>query len=142
MTMMITQADTMAGIRAGEDASRGVVQGAPAWLLRAEGAALLVGATWAYALTGQSWWVFAALLLAPDLLMLGYLRDPRWGAALYNAGHTTLVPLALLALGWAAGLPLMWAAGLIWAAHVGMDRAAGYGLKYARSFTATHLSAK
>lgn len=82
----------------GDDSTKGVVQGAPAWLLRGEGLALLAGAAWVYGLTGQSWWLFAALLLlAPDLFMLGYLRDARWGAALYNAAHTTLAPLALLA---------------------------------------------
>ena len=106
----------------------------------AEGLALLAGAVWAYGLAGQSWWLFAALLLAPDLLMLGYLRDARWGAAVYNAGHTTLAPLALLVAGWTASMPLPWALGLIWAAHVGMDRAMGYGLKYARGFKASHLS--
>lgn len=145
MTDMAIRAGAMgedrAGARAGQDAHWGVVRGAPAWLLRAEGLALLAGAAWAYALTGQSWWLFAALLLAPDLFMLGYLRDARWGAALYNAGHTTLAPLALLAAGWTASLPLLWALGLIWAAHIGMDRAIGYGLKYVRSFKASHLSA-
>lgn len=31
------------------------------------------------------------------------------------------------------------AAGLIWSAHIGFDRALGYGLKYASGFGATHL---
>ncbi len=138
MTTMTTQPDATAGA---QGANKGVVQGAPRWLLRAEGMALLAGAVWAYGLTGWSWWLFATLFLAPDLFMAGYLRDARWGAALYNAAHTTLGPLTLLAVGWVASLPLLWALGLIWAAHIGIDRALGYGLKYPRGFKASHLSA-
>lgn len=119
----------------------GTVRGAPLWLLRAEGAAALAGAAWAYGQTGMGWWLFAALILVPDLSMLGYLRDARLGAATYNLAHTYLAPLALLALGWAAAQPVAVGVALIWAAHVGMDRAVGYGLKYARGFRATHLSA-
>lgn len=121
--------------------SEGTVRGAPLWLLRAEGAAVLAGAVWAYGQTGQGWWIFALLLLAPDLSMLGYLRDARVGAAAYNLAHTYLVPLALLALGWAGALPALVGVALIWVAHIGMDRAVGYGLKYARGFKATHLGA-
>jgi hypothetical protein len=29
--------------------------------------------------------------------------------------------------------------GLIWLAHIGIDRAPGYGLKYPSAFTDTHL---
>jgi hypothetical protein len=73
--------------------------------------------------------------------MLGYFAGARVGAAAYNAAHTYVVPLALLALGQVGAVPLLTAVGLIWAAHIGMDRTAGYGLKYARGFKATHLSA-
>ena len=31
------------------------------------------------------------------------------------------------------------AAGLIWCAHIGFDRALGYGLKYSQGFGCTHL---
>jgi hypothetical protein len=31
------------------------------------------------------------------------------------------------------------AAALVWVAHIGFDRALGYGLKYPTGFTATHL---
>jgi len=37
--------------------------------------------------------------------LLGYLRDPRTGAAVHNLVHTDLAPATLLALGWAADLP-------------------------------------
>jgi Domain of unknown function (DUF4260) len=38
-----------------------------------------------------------------------------------------------------ADRPLVVAIALIWLAHIGMDRIAGYGLKYAGDFTDTHL---
>jgi hypothetical protein len=119
----------------------GAVTGAPKLILRAEGAAVLAAALWAYGLAGGSWWLFALLLLAPDLSMLGYLRGPRVGAAAYNLGHTYLVPLGLLALGQVLAAPVLTGLGLIWAAHVGLDRMLGYGLKYPWGFGATHLGA-
>ena len=111
----------------------------PRLLLRLEGLALLAVSTPAYfALGGTAGW-FAALLLAPDLSMLGYLAGPRVGAAAYNAAHTQLGPLALGALALGAGPPSLLLGGLIWAAHIGLDRALGYGLKHASGFHHTHL---
>lgn len=122
-------------------AMHGPVVGAPNLILRAEGAAELAVATLAYGWIGGSWWLFAALFLAPDLFMLGYLRGPRLGAAVYNLGHSTALALPVAALGLAAGWPGVAALGLIWTAHIGFDRMLGYGLKYAGGFRATHLSA-
>jgi hypothetical protein len=123
-----------------ERPAEGVVAGAPNLILRAEGAAVLVASAVAYGWVGGSWWVFALLFLAPDLFMLGYLRGPRLGAAVYNLGHSYAVTLAVVGLGLAAGWPGMAAVGLIWTAHVGFDRMLGYGLKYGRGFGASHLS--
>lgn len=111
----------------------------PGVLLRVEGLALLLVAVLAYARIGTSWWLFAALFLAPDLGLLGYLAGPRPGARLYNLTHTLVAPMVLAAVGivTAASLPLDIA--LIWAAHIGMDRAVGYGLKYPTGFRDTHL---
>lgn len=109
-------------------------------LLRWEGATLLVAACLAYTAVGAPWWLFASLLLAPDASMVGYLRGPRAGSALYNAVHTTIVPLALLAAGlWLEASSLL-PYGLIWLAHIGMDRALGFGLKLPSGFHHTHLS--
>lgn len=108
-------------------------------MLRLEGALALALAVFAYSQLGASWWLFAGLLLLPDLSMLGYLADRRLGAALYNAGHTYLAPAALALLGWSQGLPALIALALIWAAHIGFDRMMGYGLKYGTAFGATHL---
>jgi hypothetical protein len=111
----------------------------PRRLLRLEGAALLLAATAAFFVAGGSWWVFALLLLAPDLGMLGYLAGPRTGALVYDAAHVTAAPLALAGLAALAGTSFLTGLALIWLAHIGMDRAVGYGLKYPSGFRDTHL---
>jgi Domain of unknown function (DUF4260) len=111
----------------------------PATLLKIEGAALLAAAIAAYAFLGQGWLLFAGLILAPDVSMLGYLAGPRVGAYSYNAAHVTVVPLSLVVAGYLAEMPLAVAIGLIWLAHIGIDRALGYGLKFASDFHDTHL---
>lgn len=108
-------------------------------LLRLEGAVVLGAALAAYAQFGAGWGVFALWLLVPDLSLLGYLAGPRTGAALYNAAHSYVGPVLLLALGVLAAMPWAVAGSLIWLAHIGVDRALGYGLKYAAGFAATHL---
>lgn len=117
----------------------GAAHSQPLLILRLEGAALLIAATAAYAVLGESWWLFALLFLAPELSMLGYLAGPRIGAMFYNLGHTTLLPAALIAAGLGLGLPLLSTFGLIWLAHIGFDRLVGYGLKYPDAFSHTHL---
>ncbi|WP_022836744.1 DUF4260 domain-containing protein [Salisaeta longa] len=113
----------------------------PRLLLRLEGLAVLMAALALYAPLDASWWMFAALLLVPDLSMAGYLAGPRLGAHLYNTGHTYIAPLGLGAVGFAADISLALAGALIWTAHIGLDRALGYGLKRTRGFHHTHLSA-
>ncbi|MBD9668562.1 uncharacterized protein DUF4260 [Variovorax beijingensis] len=108
-------------------------------LLRLEGAAVLGVALAAYAQFGAGWGAFALWLLVPDLSLLGYLAGPRTGAALYNAAHSYVGPVLLLALGVLAAMPWAVAGSLIWLAHIGVDRALGYGLKYAAGFATTHL---
>jgi hypothetical protein len=113
---------------------------APRPLLHLEGAALLALSVVLYfGFAGGHWLLFAALLLAPDLAMLGYLAGPRAGAAAYNLFHTMVLPIALALAGFALGQPPLLQVGLIWLAHIGMDRAIGYGLKYSTAFKDTHL---
>jgi len=92
-----------------------------------------------YAMTATSWWLFALLILAPDLSMLGYLAGPRVGAIAYNALHILIVPLVLALAGYALGSSMATAIGLIWIAHIAIDRALGYGLKLPSGFQDTHL---
>jgi hypothetical protein len=96
-------------------------------------------AVFLYARTGASWWLFAALFLAPDLSMLGYLAGPCWGARIYNAVHTYITPAALALCALLLQERVALAIAFIWACHIGMDRLLGYGLKYADGFGYTHL---
>jgi hypothetical protein len=115
------------------------VAGGPRLLLRLEGMALLIVAVTMFWHGGASWWLFAALILAPDLSFLGYLAGPRIGAIAYNAAHTTLAPIALALVGVLAAASTVVVVAVIWLAHIGADRMLGYGLKYAAGFRFTHL---
>ncbi|MEO9337092.1 DUF4260 domain-containing protein [Mesorhizobium sp. SB112] len=117
----------------------GYVTGTPKLLLRLEGLCVLAVATAAYQQQSLSWWVFAVLFLAPDLSMSGYLAGRKVGAAVYNAGHSYALPLACIAWGASEPRQMVLAVGLIWAAHIGFDRALGYGLKYSSGFGVSHL---
>jgi hypothetical protein len=117
-------------------------------LLRIEGFALFAAALLLYAHTGASWRLFLAFILVPDLSFAFYLFGSRAGAMAYNAAHSTLGAFALACLsqsGFAlAGIgdaSALFPIALIWFAHIGFDRALGYGLKYASGFSDTHLGA-
>ena len=111
----------------------------PRVLLRVEGAVLLGMALFAYARYGGSWWLFALLLLVPDVGAFGYLAGTRIGAMTYNAVHTYVGPAVMVVLGTLSGSTILLSIGFIWFAHIGMDRAVGYGLKYSDAFGHTHL---
>jgi hypothetical protein len=117
--------------------SPGAVDGAPRLWLRLEGLAVCALAVLLYARGGHSWLLFAALFLAPDLSFAAYLAGPRVGALGYNAAHSYVGPVLAAALAVLTGHPPVVAC--LWAAHIGFDRALGYGLKYASGFADTHL---
>ena len=120
----------------------GAVQGTPSILLRFEGGAACIAAVLAYHELRAGWILFALLILAPDISMLGYLAGRRVGAAVYNAGHSYLASCLLAMMGWPLGMPALYSLALIWVAHIGFDRLLGYGLKYPDGFWATHLGIK
>ena len=122
-----------------EVAVPGSASGGVRLLLRAEGLMVLAASVAAYAQFGAGWGWFAALFLLPDLSFLAYLAGPRWGALAYNAAHSYLGAVGLLAVGVLGASPMLLAAALVWCAHIGFDRALGYGLKYAAGFGQTHL---
>lgn len=111
----------------------------PGWLLRLEGLAMFVGILALYSRVSGDWLAFVLLLFVPDVAMVGYLFNSRVGAIIYNAAHFYALPLALgiMALfgGWTTGVGLA----LIWLAHISLDRALSYGLKYGTAFKDTHL---
>ena len=47
--------------------------------------------------------------------------------------------MALMVTGFAINEPLILSIAMIWLAHIGIDRALGYGLKYSKGFGFTHL---
>ncbi len=109
------------------------------YLLRLEGLAVFAAALYAFWYLGGSWWIFALLILAPDLSMLGYFRSQVFGAKLYNAAHTYSVPAVLALAAWLFGTTWLLPLAVIWVAHIGLDRALGFGLKYAGRPRQTHL---
>ena len=117
----------------------GTVSGGVKTLLRLEGLVLFAGMTALYALWAGPWWLYAVLFFAPDLSFVAYLAGPKIGAWAYNAVHSTIIPLGLLTVGFGFAPPLVLSLALIWLAHIGFDRALGYGLKYQAGFGFTHL---
>jgi Domain of unknown function (DUF4260) len=85
------------------------------------------------------WLLVVPLLLVPDISMAGYLGGPRLGAATYNIAHNWGVGLAVLGLGLLSDVTAVSILGAVLIAHVGMDRALGYGLKLSSGFQDTHL---
>lgn len=116
------------------------VTGLPLRFLRSEGLVLLAAALTAYVTAlDEPLWLIPALLLLPDLFMAGYARSSRLGAVTYNLAHSYAAPALLGALALRAGSHGWEAVALVWFAHIGMDRALGYGLKYPTGFKDTHL---
>jgi len=120
-------------------AETGAATGGVKILLRLEGLTLLAGMVMLYASWDGSWLVFALLFFVPDLSFLAYLADAKFGALVYNAAHSYMAPVTLLTLGFGFASPLTLSIALIWLAHIGLDRALGYGLKYSAGFGFTHL---
>ena len=117
----------------------GAATGGVKTVLRLEGLTLFAGMVVLYGAWEGSWWVFAILFLAPDLSFLAYLSGPKFGALIYNAAHSYLGPMTLMTAGFGFEEPLTLSVAMIWLAHIGIDRALGYGLKYTAGFGFTHL---
>jgi hypothetical protein len=131
---MTTQTQSMTSQR-NDEAER-------AWIrpwLRVEGLATFATGLAGFLFLGLPWWAFALLLIVPDFSMVGYLRGPRVGAIVYNIGHDLATGVAVAGVGLAIGSVAVAAAGAILVAHSGLDRLAGYGLKFPSSFQDTHL---
>lgn len=110
-----------------------------ATILRLEGGVVLAFAVFSYHILEAPWLWFFVLLLVPDVFMVGYLAGSRVGAAVYNVGHTYLLPGLLAAAGIASGTTGLLYGAAIWTAHIGLDRLLGFGLKDATGFKDTHL---
>jgi len=109
-------------------------------LLHIEGLAVFASAIALYMDQGWGWGTFLILLFAPDLAALGYLAGPVVGARVYNLAHFYALPLALGMIGLFADTAILIQFAMIWFAHIGIDRALGYGFKYTTGFKDTHLT--
>jgi Domain of unknown function (DUF4260) len=108
-------------------------------ILKLEELAQFTIATFFFYQLGFSWGVFPALILLPDLSMIGYLISPAWGAISYNIIHHKALAICLICLGIYLNDNTLKATGLLLFAHSAMDRIFGYGLKYSDNFKNTHL---
>lgn len=117
----------------------GMTNGAVRTWLRLEGLAAFAAGLALFGVSGGNWLLVIPLLLVPDISAAGYLVGRRVGTFTYNLIHNWVPGLAVLALGAWLGSAVVVIAGSILVAHVGMDRAVGYGLKLPSSFQDTHL---
>jgi hypothetical protein len=108
-------------------------------LLRLEALAVLAASLAGYQILGGNWWLFALLILVPDLSIIGFAAGNRTGALIYNLVHSYAFALVLGAIGYFAGNIFVVTLALIWTTHIAADRVLGYGLKYPEGFGQTHL---
>ncbi|MGB5435409.1 MAG: DUF4260 domain-containing protein [Maribacter sp.] len=92
-----------------------------------------------FGLLGYPWWWFLALILVPDIGMLGYLFGNRIGAITYNLFHHKGLAIILYFAGMYFSATFIQLAGIIIFSHASLDRVLGYGLKYNKGFKYTHL---
>ena len=111
----------------------------PSVLLKLEGLLVFIVALFSYTRLNGNWILFILLILAPDLSMLGYLKDVQLGALAYNVVHSYVLPAMLFAVSYFIGFDFGLALAIIWIAHIGIDRCLGFGLKYPTEFKDTHL---
>ena len=108
-------------------------------LLKLEEAAIFLLSLYLFSTLDFTWWWFPTLLLVPDIGMVGYLFNPKFGAFIYNLFHHRMVASVVLFYGLASGNDYVVLAGIILFAHISFDRMMGYGLKFSDSFNHTHL---
>jgi len=108
-------------------------------LLKLEDFAEFVLAIFVFSNLDFAWWWFPALILLPDLSMIGYVVNSKTGAASYNFVHHKGLGIVVGMLGFIYGQEVLVLAGVILFGHSAMDRMFGYGLKYSDDFKNTHL---
>ena len=86
-----------------------------------------------------AWWWFLALILLPDIGMLGYLINTKIGAITYNIFHHKGLAILIFLGGIYFEIEVVQLIGTILFSHASLDRIFGYGLKYADHFKNTHL---
>lgn len=108
-------------------------------LLKLEEAAIFLLGIFLFSNLDFAWWWFPALLLLPDIGMIGYAINPKIGAFTYNLLHHRLLACLVAVYGLTFGDEYWQLGAIILFAHISMDRVFGYGLKYNDRFINTHL---
>lgn len=108
-------------------------------LLKLEEIAIFLFCIFLFSKLNFAWWWFPALLLLPDIGMIGYVVNPKVGAFTYNFTHHRLVAIIIAFYAISYGDDYWKLIAIILFAHISFDRALGYGLKYTDSFQNTHL---
>lgn len=107
--------------------------------LRSEECLMFLLSIYLFSLLDFAWWWYPALILLPDIGMVGYFFNPKTGAILYNIFHHKGIALTLYLMGIFLINSWLILAGIILFGHSCMDRMFGFGLKYSDSFKNTHL---
>lgn len=108
-------------------------------LLKLEEFLLFALALFLFSKLDYGWGWYALLFFSPDLSMVGYLVNPRFGAWTYNLIHHKGLAVAFYILGDLLAISWLMFAATILLGHSSLDRVLGYGLKYPDSFQNTHL---
>ena len=108
-------------------------------LLKLEELGLFVLSIFLFSQLHIAWWWFPALILAPDLSMIGYAAGNKIGAYVYNFFHHKGVAIVFYLTGFYLDFPWLTITGVILLGHSSMDRIFGYGLKYIKGFSYTSL---
>lgn len=108
-------------------------------VIQLEEAAMFLLTIYLFSRLSFAWWWYPALILVPDLSMLGYLAGNKAGAIAYNFVHHKAVAIAVYVAGLYWQNEVFQLTGLILFGHSSMDRMSGYGLKTYEGFKFTHL---
>ncbi|RDC56435.1 DUF4260 family protein [Pedobacter chinensis] len=108
-------------------------------LLKLEEIAMFLFCIFLFSKLNFAWWWFPALLLLPDIGMIGYVVNQKVGAFTYNFTHHRLIATIIAFYAITYGYDGWKLIAIILFAHISFDRMLGYGLKYNDHFQNTHL---
>lgn len=115
-------------------------------ILKLEELAMFLGCAAIFYISKVDWWWYLLLLLGPDVSMIGYAWNNKAGAFLYNLFHHKGVAVCFIISGLLIQLTgdaqlkdWLINPGILLIGHSSMDRFFGFGLKYERGFSFTHL---
>jgi hypothetical protein len=110
-------------------------------ILKLEEVTMAIGALYllSFYSLGLPIWLWCILFFVPDVSMIGYGINARWGALLYNLSHHKGIAIIIVLIGYSLSSEVLLATGLLLFSHASFDRIFGYGLKYKTGFNNTHL---